>query len=253
MDLVERLVADRQAPELGAPVEGTLDNPAMSPQSLAGLDAVAGGPHTNAPSSQEARTAGDVIRRIGMQRVRSLAPLTTRTQNRWDCIDQVREHDAVMAVGARQADGEWGCPLGSAETRRIGTGRWVPLLAGILALSRQARCHSIWLAAPRSSSSSRWSQSQIPASCQSRSRLQHVIPLPPPSACASISHEMPLWRTTMLPARQARSGTRGRPPLGLGGSRGSSGSIHSQNASETNGCAMIPRFTAQAARAVPWL
>jgi hypothetical protein len=54
--------------------------------------------------------------------------------------------------------------------------------------------------------------------------------------------------TSVLKA--ARSGTRGRPPFGLGGSRGNSGAMLSHRASLTNGL-LIRR--GQAARPVPRL
>ena len=46
---------------------------------------------------------------------------------------------------------------------------------------------------------------------------------PQPISWGSISQGMPVLSTKRMPVRQARSGTRGRPPLGLGGSGGSSG------------------------------
>jgi hypothetical protein len=54
----------------------------------------------------------------------------------------------------------------------------------------------------------------MPASCQARNR-QQVMPEPQPSSCGSISHGMPLRSTKRIPMKQARSGKRGRPPLGL--------------------------------------
>ena len=41
-----------------------------------------------------------------------------------------------------------------------------------------------------------------------------------------------------MPAKQARSGTRGRPPLGLGGSTGNNGWITRHNSSDTKGATM---------------
>jgi len=74
-------------------------------------------------------------------------------------------------------------------------------------------------------------RSQMPACCQSRRRRQHVIPDPQPSTSGSICHGMPLRRTKRMPVRQARSGTRGRPPFGRGGEIGRNGSTRSHNAS----------------------
>jgi hypothetical protein len=67
-----------------------------------------------------------------------------------------------------------------AAIRRIRPGRFAPLFAGTLVESMLARDQSIWSASPRRWSSTRSSRRQTPAACQSRSRRQHVGPLPQP-------------------------------------------------------------------------
>ena len=64
---------------------------------------------------------------------------------------------------------------------------------------------------------------QTPAWYQSRSLRQHLIPLPHPISAGKYSQGMPVFSTNRIPASAARSDTRGRPPLGFGGSGGSSG------------------------------
>jgi hypothetical protein len=44
----------------------------------------------------------------------------------------------------------------------------------------------------------------MPACCQSRRRLQQVIPEPHPNSRGNISQGMPLRSTNRIPARQAR-------------------------------------------------
>lgn len=51
------------------------------------------------------------------------------------------------------------------------------------------------------------------ASCQSLRRRQHVIPEPQPSSRGNICQGMPLRSTNRMPVRQARSDTRGLPPM----------------------------------------
>jgi hypothetical protein len=63
----------------------------------------------------------------------------------------------------------------------------------------------------------------MPAVAQSRSRRQQVIPLPQPISWGRYSQGMPVFSTNKIPVSAARSGTRGRPPFGLGGSGGSNG------------------------------
>ena len=80
---------------------------------------------------------------------------------------------------------------------------------------------------------------QTPAACQSRKRRQHVMPLPQPISRGRYSQGVPVLRTNRMPVRQARSGTRGRPPLGLGGSGGMWGLIRCHSSSVSSGLAMI--------------
>jgi hypothetical protein len=118
-------------------------------------------------------------------------------------------------------------------------GRWDwdpspgPLLAGMLAESSEARDQSILSASARRWSSSRCSSFQTSARFQSRRRRQHVIPLPQPISLGSRSQPMPLFKTKMIPVETLRSSSRGRPPLGLGGSGGSSGAMIAHRSSLT--------------------
>ena len=98
-----------------------------------------------------------------------------------------------------------------AAIRRVLADLLAPLLAGMLAESKDALSQSMRSAFPRRSSSTRCSSSHTPASCQSRRRRQQVLPLPQPISLGSISQGMPLLRTKMMPAKAPRSSTRGRP------------------------------------------
>ncbi len=120
-----------------------------------------------------------------------------------------------------------------AAIRRIRPGLSAPFLAGMLALSRLALDQSILSASPSRSSSTRCSLSHTAASCQSRSLLQQVMPLPQPISAGSISQGMPLLRTKIIPDRAALSGTLGLPPLGFGGCGGNKGSMISHSSSLT--------------------
>ncbi len=94
-----------------------------------------------------------------------------------------------------------------------------------------------------SSSSRTWcSLRQTPASFQSRSRRHQVMPLPQPISCESISQGMPLLRTKRMPVKAARSGTGGRPPLGLRRRLGSSDAIRTHSLSPTNAAATPPVY-----------
>jgi hypothetical protein len=110
-----------------------------------------------------------------------------------------------------------------AAIRRIRPGLRAPLLAGAKALSTLARRQSILSASPKRSKTDWCKRAQTPACCQSRKRRQQVTPLPQPISWGNISQGMPLLSTKRIPVKAARSGTRGRPPFGLGGSGGNSG------------------------------
>jgi hypothetical protein len=106
-------------------------------------------------------------------------------------------------------------------------------LAGTLVESMLARDQSIWSASPRRWRSVRSSRRHTPAACQSRNRRQQVLPLPQPSSAGSRAHGVPVRSTKRIPARAARSATRGRPPRSFGGSGGSRGAMAAHSSSGT--------------------
>jgi hypothetical protein len=97
---------------------------------------------------------------------------------------------------------------------------------------------SIVSASPSLSSRISQTFSHTPARCQSRSRRQQVIPQPHPSSWGKYSQGQPVRATNRMPVSAARSGTRGRPPLGLGLCGGSKDSISNHNSSVSNGLAI---------------
>src|ERR687885_231963 len=123
---------------------------------------------------------------------------------------------------------------------RIRPRLFVPPGAGTLAESSEALDQSMWSVLPKRSSSTRWSRCQTPASCHSLRRRQQVIPDPQPICLGSISQGMPILSTNRRPVSAAQSSTRGRPPFGLGGSFGKSGSMTAHNSSVRSGFGMVP-------------
>jgi hypothetical protein len=83
---------------------------------------------------------------------------------------------------------------------------------------------------------------QTPWACQSRSRRQHVIPLPQPNSWGKYSQGMPVRSTKRMPVRVARLGMRRRPPLGRGGGEGNNGSRapHSSSGRSSLAMAVLP-------------
>jgi hypothetical protein len=189
---------------------------------------------------------------IGLVRVELVRPLLGATPPRAPAghgVEGWSQHDAVVAVGRAQAHPERRAPAVDhkvALRARFAAIRWVraglgaPLFAATAALSSAARLQSSCPASESRSSSTRCSPVQTPASCQSRNLRQQVMP-EQPSSRGSISQGMPERRTKTIPAKAARSSQRGRPPLGLGGSEGSSGSMAAQRSSETRGLFIPPQ------------
>ena len=246
----EAFITDRETTETVEPGKGPLDNPAVATKLLAGLDPAPGDAALDAALAQVGPTTREIVALVRMQLVGPLAWSTARPLDGFDGFDQVFEDDRVMDVGRGEPNCEWDAlavdqdvPLraGFATVGRVGADllvRTAPLFAGMLEASRLARDQSILSASPSRSSRMRWRRCHTPACSHSRKRRQHVTPLPQPSSWGRYSQGSPVLSTKMMPVSAARSGTRGRPPFGLGGSGGSSGAMASHSASLTSGLAI---------------
>src|SRR5215211_7230497 len=250
VNVVPPLVAYRQPAVTGEPCQRALHHPPVLSQFLAGVDPPAGDARGYAPLPERSAASREVVGFVCVQLRRTLARPTGKSTGPLDRLYSVHgffEDLRVVDVCSREHYGERDAPSVRNNValrarfsfiRRIRAGLRSPLFAGTLAESKEARSHSMRSAWPRRFKSARCSSSHTPPSCQSRSLRQHVEPDPHPISLGSISQGMPLFRTKMMPARASRSGTRGRPPLGLGGSSGSRGSIASQSSSLTSSLLM---------------
>jgi hypothetical protein len=164
------------------------------------------------------------------------------SDDRGDGINEGEQLRRIVGVGGRKVDGQGNTVsihhqvvlgAGLAVVNRVRPGGLAPLFARTLKESTLARFQSMAASSPSQLSSLSCSRCQTPASCQSRKRRQQVVPLPQPSSCGSNRHGQPVLSTNTMAARAARSGRRGRPPFGFGGSCGSRGSIASQRPSGT--------------------
>ena len=249
MDVGAPLVADGQATEAVEPGQCALDNPAVPAQAFAAVHPTPGDAGPDGAGAALSSAATVVISLISVKLLRPLARPPPSATDAGHRIKGRRQHDAVMAVGWAQTHPERRAPTVDhkmALRARLAAIRWVraglrtPLLAATEALSSEARLQSRCPASPSCSSSTRCSAAQTPASCQSRSLRQQVIP-EQPSSRGSISQGMPERRTKMMPASAARSSQRGRPPRGLGGAGGKSGSSAAHNSSVTRGFLIAPQ------------
>jgi len=241
VDVEPALVADGEPAEAAHPGEGALDDPAVPAEPLAALDAAPGDARLDPAAVTSTAAAAVVGGLIGVQLVRPLPGSAGLAADGRDGVEQFLEGHAVVDVGPGQQEGERdAAPVGDevslrarpAPVRRVRAGGPTPLLAGTAALSSEARLQSIRPAARRRRSSSRWSRSQTPARCHSRSRRQQVTPDPQPISRGSISQGMPDFSTNRMPVSAARFDTLGRPPFGFGGAGGSKGSTTNHNSSD---------------------
>ncbi|EIM26479.1 hypothetical protein MicloDRAFT_00030280 [Microvirga lotononidis] len=239
-------MANGETAEAVEPRQCALDHPAIASRALAGIHAAAGNPgHDGAPPAFRA-AAALVISFVGVQFVRAASRATRSMPHRRHGIECGCEHEAVMPVGpaqaqtercARPVDHNMALRARFAEIRRVRAGGSAPFFAAMDEASSAARFQLSLSASARRSSRMRCRRVHTPAACQSRNRRQHVIPERPISK-GNIFQGMPERRTKRIPAKAARSSTRGRPPLGLTGSRERSGSITAHRAWETRGLAM---------------
>lgn len=257
VDLQLTLVTDSQPPEVVQPSQRALNYPAVPSQLFAALNPTSRNTRSDASFSQIVSTSSKVVPFIGVQLHWSLTSTPSSPAqpfwflDRFDSIYNLDQHRAVMYIGARtdyrkrdplSVDHNMALRARFSSIRRRRPGSLAPFLAGTLDESTEARVQSIFPASPNLSKSNWCNFSHTPVSCQSRRRRQQVIPLPQPISGGNISQGKPVLSTKMMPVRAARLGTRGRPPFGLDGSGGSSGSITCQSSSLTIGFA-IPDST----------
>jgi hypothetical protein len=256
MDIRSFLIANSQSAKLMKPTICAFHNPPINTQAAA-MFGISFGEHRFDPATpQSLAMAFGIIRTITLSPfgTSSLSAFATNFRNRIYQGNQLRH---IMCIGSRQ---------GRRHGDAVGIGKYVMLRAGFAAirgigarfrppktartdvLSTTTRDQSICLA-----SSNLWSNtprifSHTPASCQSRSRRQHVMPEPQPISLGRYSQGMPVLRTNNIPVSTERlsfgfrPGFRCRRFLGAG----SSGSSSFHNSSFKMGCAIIvPPCTAR--------
>lgn len=199
-----------------------------------------------------------ILRSVASVSLHSVWPVARPARlsgDRRDGVDQRQELSDIVSVcrgkgcsegNSRRIGNHMMLTSGFAAIRRVGTDFCPPSTARTEALSTTARDQSIWSAAWSHDRRTSWSVCQTPASCQSRSRRQQVIPLPQPISRGSISQGIPLRSTKRIPVNAARLSTGGLPPKGYDRGGGKIGSTIAHNSSETMGRAMaIPSLKCQ--------
>jgi len=232
MDVRAALIADLQPSKAVQPRMRAFYDPAMTAELLLRLYSLTSDPRRDPSFAQCRLVLFGFIPLIRVQLHRALAGTSSRPLDGLDRVHGLLEHRGVVDVGSGQLDRERNAlsidnkmPLCAlfAAIRWIFPGFFAPPGEATLEESMEARLQSIRSASPNWSNKTWWRRSQTPASCQSRRRRQQVMPLPQPISRGSISQGMPVRSTKRMPVKAARSGTRGRPPLGFGFSGGNSG------------------------------
>lgn len=154
-DVGAALVADGEAAEAGKPSQGALDDPTVSAQALAALDAAAGDARNDGPPSQRLSAEGEIIALVGMQLDWASSWAARALPDRRYGIDHLLQQLAIVPVGWRNPQSQGDAvgidedvALGArfAAVRRVRPGRLAPLFAGTAALSTAARSQLIALA-----------------------------------------------------------------------------------------------------------
>src|SRR3954466_5870038 len=120
-DVGASLVADGQSTEAAEPGQSAFDDPAMSSQTLAALDAAPGDAIADPSPAQGTRAARQVIGLIGVELVRALAGPSPTLADRRHSIDQLVKDAAVMNVCRSDPESE-GDTLGVGDNVALGPG-----------------------------------------------------------------------------------------------------------------------------------
>ena len=243
------LPANEQTPIAMKPREGALDLPAVSPESFFGFNSRTGDAWRNVSSSAGGAVLLGAIGLVGMQLVGTFAWATARAGNGLYRVEHRLQHLPIVDIGRGQRDNQrQAVSVGqqvmfatrTSAVAWVGSAIWAPLFAGTSDASSMARFQLMRPASPNSWCRCANTKSQTPAKVQSRSRRQHVIPLPHPSSRGRSSHGIPVLSTNTIPVSTLRSSSRRRPPLGRAGWAGSRGSILFHNSSGRSSRAMPP-------------
>jgi hypothetical protein len=248
VDIWSSFKTNPQTAELVKPTVRAFDNPSKHAQAAAVLGVAFGEHRSNATPPQPRAMGFGIVRPIALNTF-GTPPLPTSAANIRNRIHQRDQLRYVVSISSRQRRRQWDAVgIGEhvmlrarfAAIRGIRASLRPPKTARTDVLSTTTRDQSIC-----SASSSLWSNTQrmvshTPASCQSRSRRQHVMPDPHPISLGKYSQGMPVLRTNNIPVSTERLSFGFRPGLCrrrfLGG--GNIGSTSSHNSSSKIGRAM---------------
>ena len=220
VDVIASFVTDAQPSVLMQPTESALHHPTDCPQPRLFVGTAFRNHRFNSSNAQEQAMGRRVIRFVRKQAVRPSARPPTFPLHRGYGIDQGKQLGHVGDIGRRER-----CRQGNAIRIRddvvfraafrtiggIGAGFDPPKTARTLELSATARDQSILSACRRWLSRTWWRSIHTPACCQSRIRLQQVMPDPQPISWGKSSQGIPVRRTKRIPVSALRLSNGFRP------------------------------------------
>ena len=222
MDIESSLKSDPQSAIVLQPSECPLDHPAMSSKSFSGLDPTTRNPGNDTALPQFHAAARVVVPFVEMRLVWAEWRSAALSPYRRNGIDRLGHHLGIMSVRRRDRSRERYSSLIDHEVMfravfpavgGIRANAFAPFLAGTADPSTATRSMAMRSALFKAESAACHMASQVPSSCHSTRRRQHVTPDGRPIPFGSICQGIPVRRTKMMPARAMRSSHHGRPPF----------------------------------------
>jgi hypothetical protein len=187
-------VSNPQPSELIQPSEGPFDYPAPSPQSASVFGVALRERRHNAAGTQTLPDRLNVIATVAQYAIRTMPWASPLSLQAWDGVNQCEGLLRVVTIGSGQLNSKRNSPCVADQMAlaaqlgpisRVRSRLQPPKTARIELPSTTARDQSISPQRANQSSREKWISCQMPASCQSRSRRQQVMPEPQPSSCAA--------------------------------------------------------------------
>ena len=228
MDISSAFISDEQAPVSMEPGKGSLNNPAVLSKMRGTVHPTSGNAVLYMSHCARLSAKRKIVPFISVKFLRTTSGSPVQISQGRQMIQHIFQHFAIIHIGGSEADNKrnaiairYEMMFASRTTSIYGVGSCVfaPLFAWMTEPSIQALLQSIFFVCLRRGVCRQdmvTRLSQTPASCQSRSLRQQVMPLPQPISCGRSSHGIPVLSTKTIPVKAARSGLRGRPPLGVG-------------------------------------
>lgn len=247
MDVGASFIPDAEATKLMQPRIRSFHHPAMDTQSAPVFGVPLSKDGFNTACFQGLAVRLRMISPIALHAIRTSTRPPALARDGGNRIHQGKQLGYIVAIRAGNRRGERNTVrIGKdvmlrpvfAAIRGVRTSLRPPKTARTLELSTTARDQSSRSALRRRFRNRCRTSCQTPASCQSRSRRQQVIPHPQSISLGKSSQGMPLFKTNRIPVSTLRLGTGGRPPWGCGLGAGRHGSMTAQSSSVSIGLAM---------------